>query len=204
MEETFSKKNLLKPIEGEFRAILTHREKTKGGKPRYYLYTQDEKQKLIIAAQHYPRYDVTFRISSSGNEFDKESDFYLGKIVHLENFPDYKIYTVEKGQDKVEVAETLFYRKFERKTRERKFDIKLIGKEDLNIEMLPFEEFHTDNPTIEVKESLQNFYFKLNGKPCFTLYCTEEDEYQLVATAPFSIYTAFTIAVTTMILIRYE
>ena len=60
---TYTKEQLLEPFKGEFRAVFSRRRKAKGGTPRYYLYTQDSKQDLIIAAESYPPNKILFRIS---------------------------------------------------------------------------------------------------------------------------------------------
>ena len=201
---TYTKEQLLEPFKGEFRAVFSRRRKAKGGTPRYYLYTQDSKQDLIIAAESYPTNKILFRISSSGKEFEKPSQFYLGKIEHYENRPDYQIYSCN-STGKQQVATVRYFRSYERDTKERKFEITLHnGTDHQLIEMRDFSVFHQDFPDIQTIESYQNFYFKIDNKLAFAIYQTETDEFQFIANSPFNIFLSFAIACTTMVYVKSE
>ena len=201
----YTKEELSVPFTEEFRAVLSRRKKSKGGTPRYYLYTQDSRQDLIIAAESYPTYKILFRISASGKEFEKTSEFYLGKIEHNENRPDYDIYFCPHNGQKQRVLNVRYFRQYEKDTKERKFQITLIhdGQEE-TIEMEDFSTFHNDFPRIETRESYQNFYFKYKGKLAFAIYQIEDDEFQIIANEPFNIFLTFAIACTTMVYVKSE
>ena len=200
----YTKEELSVPFTEEFRAVLSRRKKSKGGTPRYYLYTQDSRQDLIIAAESYPTNKILFRISASGKEFEKDSKFYLGKIEHGEHNPEYDVYFCPQSGKK-RLLNIRYFRTYERDTKERKFQITMLndGQEEL-LEMEEFANFHQDFPKIETRESYQNFYFKYKGKLAFAIYQIEEDEFQIIADEPFNIFMAFAIACTTMVYVKSE
>ena len=200
----YTREQLVEPIVNEFRAILTRREKSKGGTPRYYLYTQDNNNDLIIASENYPSNQVFFRISASSKEFYKKSKFYLGKIEHNNNRPDFEIFQnvpIEKNH----IGTVTHLRRYERDGKERKFDV-ILNTENgpQKFEMQDFSTFQHDFPGIETTTSKNTIYLKKDNKLAFVLYQIEEDEFQFIARKPFNIFSSFAVALTSLVYVKSE
>lgn len=206
MSETFmSKQSVMKECSQEFHGIMTRREKSKSGRPRYYLYTTDS-QNLICCAEHFYNNVITFRIALSPNGFDPDNEFYLGKIEHKDISNKYHIKVPGEDGKSHDVIITSFNSYALKKSPDREMYIEFCNvPEGFNpIERQPFAEINQIYPGIQPMQSKQNVYFKQAGKPCFSLIQVQEDEFLFNCDAPFSIFQAFACACTTMLILKGE
>ncbi|EAY12293.1 hypothetical protein TVAG_160990 [Trichomonas vaginalis G3] len=162
MTEPFmTKDDIYAPRTERFTAVISRRQKTKSGKPRFYLYTMDN-QNLIVCAEYYYNSFINFRISQTTSSFEPESQDYLGKIEHSDLSSKYAIFKQKESEEKVKVAETSFdinKVKFSvHADHERQMNISLFGsgEEPKPLERHPFAEIKEIYPDLEIIQSKQN------------------------------------------------
>ncbi|EAX89522.1 hypothetical protein TVAG_372340 [Trichomonas vaginalis G3] len=205
-EISFSKEDLFQPRKERFTAIMTRRKKSKSGKPRYYLYTMDN-QNLIICSEYHVNTTIPFRISQNISDFNPESESYLGKIEHSELSNKYTIFKKDGSENKIKIATTRFELKFHKTTNhDREMDITLYSdnEEPIPVNREEFNKIKELYPDLEFIQSMQNIYFKYEGKHCLSLVQIHPDEFLLDIDAPFSIFSGFASSLTTMVKIKGE
>lgn len=185
-----------------FTAIVTHRTKTQFGRPRVYLYTQDEE--LILAGELFGIGHTKFRVSRSSSNLDKEKnpEFYIGTVERSVIQRTWHM-TIEHTGTPQEILRVKYLLRKEKSSRDRVMVVTTIDKQgnaSPALEQQVFEEtFPQEFPDIPLPapNPQKNFFLTTpEGKHAFSFAEVAEDEYHFSVSAPLNVLQAFGIALT--------
>jgi len=180
--------------------ILSRRKNTKGGIPRFYVFSDQDK--LLISCEAHIDHTILFRISGSSLVYEKAHPHYLGKLVLQPNSNIYEgfIPNLANPQLKSSIIQIKYLRDFERNTGERQMIVVTSDaeqKQQFKLDQKEFSSIRKIYPDIKIEPSEKNFYLEYEGKHCFSLSKQFDDEYHISIAHPLSLFTGFCLALST-------
>ena len=187
--------------------VIGYREKTKSGKPRYCLYSQDAED-LIIAAEEHASKHFHYVISESSTAFETNSPHFIGTVTPVDQKfcqvsaldPEERetlidVLKVGIGRKRKDIAEYTILPVFQNVDDSRFF----IAKADYGgIVQASREEIEDVVQEMDALSSPRNQAMKYISDYCFMLATVHEDEYKFMVGHPLSVFQGFCIAMAIM------
>jgi hypothetical protein len=192
------------PAGSSVKGILTYRKRTKGGFPRYYLYS-DDTAFLMIAAEEHSFKNAYYDISKNSCVFDKTGTDHVGTMYHVEGSrccvvgnhgrrtrKPQGLLKVTFGREGARSLSPAIKLQFLGGSRALYFggwdgDISAIGQQSAARVSELF-------PADQIVRCDQNQFFAYQGAACVALCRTSEDEYFFYVAHPLNLFFGFAIA----------
>ena len=187
--------------------VIGYREKTKSGKPRYCLYSQDGED-LIIAAEEQATKHFRYVISESSTAFETDSPRFIGTVTPVDQKfcqvsaldPEQRealidVLKVGIGRKRRDIPEYTILPVFQNVGDTRFF----IAKADYGgIVQASREEIEDVMQQVGALPSPRNQAMKYICDDCFMLAAVHDDEYKFMVGHPLSVFQGFCIVMAIM------
>lgn len=188
--------NIFDPIDENriFQSSFIRKKKTKNGPTKYYLYSEDQQDLMLVAT-----IDTTccFIITQDALNISRKSEYFVGEIVGNRSELTYKGIDL-KGKEQISIT---FMNNKDKKGNLffKHVKVQIPGDyEILQRQPSYVNGVYVLNFTETVIPSKKNFILDYHCDSCFSLGKLYEDEHLFIVKNPFSIFQGFCIAIASM------